>query len=76
MKTGLVESWAENPMEWGPIYPFVSYEIPLFAVCLVIWVLYTVWQVKSEHRTYSEEAADLSSGDSLERVMENNRENR
>lgn len=41
MRTGLVESWAGNPAEVGPIYPFVGSEVTLFVICFVLWVLCT-----------------------------------
>ena len=61
-KKNMLHTLMKNAM----LIPLVTVTFYFFGWC--------VWQVKSEHRTYSEEAADLSSGDSLERVMENNRE--
>ena len=48
MTTGLIESWAANPAEMGPLYPFVSFEAFFFAICFVLWMLYTLWQMRFE----------------------------
>tara|TARA_Y100000588_G_C13731466_1_gene701613 strand:+ start:177 stop:485 length:309 start_codon:yes stop_codon:yes gene_type:complete len=76
MKTGMIENWAGNPVEIGPIYPFVGYEVHLFLICFALWVVYTIWQMKFEAAKYSEEVEALSAGDQLEKTIENNRENR
>jgi hypothetical protein len=75
MKTGLVESWAKNPSEMGPLYPFVGLEIPLFLICFVVWVLYTVWQMKFELSNHAREREDLSQEDRLLKTIEDNRRN-
>ena len=55
MTTGLIESWAANPAEMGPLYPFVSLEAFFFAICLVLWILYTLWQMQFEAANYRSE---------------------
>jgi hypothetical protein len=75
MKTGLIENWTGNPMEVGPMYPFVGYEVHLFLICVVLWIVYTIWQMKFEASKYSEEVATLSTGDQLEKTIAKNREN-
>ena len=63
MRTGLVESWGGNPMELGPLYPFVGSEMFLFIVCFALWVAYTIWQTKFEAARYAEEAQTLAESD-------------
>jgi len=63
MQTGLVESWAGNPLEIGPIYPFVGWEVFLFAICVIYWLAYTLWQMKFEHDTHAVDSADLNNRD-------------
>ncbi len=48
MQTGLVPSWNVDPMELGPLYPFVGSEMILFVVCVALWVAFTVWQMRFE----------------------------
>ena len=74
MNTGMVESWNGNPLDLGPLYPFVGMEIPVFLVSFIFWILYTVWQMKSEHRVYRMEEQELSRDDNLNRTIESNRE--
>ena len=60
MKTGKITSWAGNPLDIGPLYPFVGWEMPLFLLCFALWVAYTVWQLKFEGATYSAELEEDS----------------
>ena len=59
MGTGLVDSWMGNPADVGPMYPFVGFEAPLFFVCLLLWILYTIWQMKNESTHYAMEGEEL-----------------
>lgn len=70
MKMSMVESWTGNPAEMGPLYPFVGYEVPLFLLCVALWIGYTVWQMKVERCTYEDEEEDLAQGDNLARTIE------
>lgn len=73
MTTGLISSWATNPAEVGPLYPFVSWEMFFFVVCFVLWILYTLWQLKFESQNYRSENQDLSRGNRLLETIESNR---
>ena len=54
----------------GPLYPFVGYEVPFFLLCVLLWVGYTVWQMKFERRSYKDEEEALAQGDNLSRTIE------
>ena len=73
MTTGLIESWAANPAEMGPLYPFVSFEAFFFAICFVLWMLYTLWQMRFESGNYLRENEDLSKTNNLLETIESNR---
>ena len=73
MTTGLIESWAANPAEMGPLYPFVSLEAFFFAICLVLWILYTLWQMRFEAVNYRRDKEDLSKGNTLLETIQSNR---
>ena len=73
MTTGLIESWAANPAEMGPLYPFVSFEAFFFAICFVLWILYTLWQMRFESANYRSENEDLSKGNTLLETIQSNR---
>ena len=59
MRTGLIDNWIGNPADIGPMYPLVDFEVPLFLVCFVLWVLYTVWQMKFEYAHFVKEEKEL-----------------
>lgn len=69
MQTGLIENWLGNPAEVGPVYPFVGFEFALALTCFILWILYTVWQMKFECDNYAkeEEALTKSRLNSLEK---------
>ena len=73
MHTGLVESWGGNPMELGPLYPFVGAEMFLFIICFALWVVYTIWQMKFETARYDQEAQALAESDRLADTIQKNR---
>lgn len=52
MKTGLIDSWTNNPLDVGPLYPFVGWEMALFVVCLILWIVYTIWQIRFERNHF------------------------
>ena len=73
MHTGLVESWGGNPMELGPLYPFVGSEMILFIICFAMWVTYTIWQMKFETVRYNKEAQALAENDRPVETVQKNR---
>ena len=73
MRSGLIESGNGNPADVGPMYPLVGYEISMLVVCLILWVLYTVWQFRRESRQYTEEATYLSEEDRLVNILRKQR---
>ena len=75
MRTGLVESWGGNPLDMGPIYPFVGAEGLLFVVCVVLWIVYMVWQMRFECSSYREEMETLGQDDNLIQTVRNNQKN-
>ena len=52
--SGGFQSWSVDPGGMGPIYPFVGSEVPLLAVCLVLWVAWIVWQLRNERAEYAD----------------------
>ena len=63
MQTGLVTSWSGNPLEQGPLYPFVGSEMILVVICVALWVAFTLWQLKFETDSYGKEEQALAEGD-------------
>ncbi len=59
MRTGLIESWTGNPLEIGPMYPLVGLEMLLFVISFALAIIYTIWQLRLEARTYEKETRAL-----------------
>jgi len=72
MKTGLIETWAVNPADVGPMYPFVDHEVILFLVCFVFWAAYTIWQLRFEWQHFAREDRELSTSDNCVRAIQKN----
>ena len=68
--TNTIESWAGNPLELGPLYPWLGSEVVLFLVSLVLWLCWMVWHIKTEGYAYSQEAKMLKQHDVNEVVGE------
>lgn len=61
MQTGPITTWHVNPLDLGPLYPFVGFELALVVVCAVFWIAYTVWQIKFEDERCCRESDRLVS---------------
>ena len=59
MSTTIVETWAVNMADLGPIYPFVGSEMILFIIGLVLWIGFHITQMKAENAHYEQECARL-----------------
>ena len=55
-----IESWAVNPLEQGPLYPFAGIEVLLFLVSVALWLAWTVWQFRNEGATIEKESQQLT----------------
>ena len=70
MQTGPIGSWHVNPLDIGPVYPFVGFELGLVAVCSVFWIVYTVWQIRFEHERCCRETEHLLGAGALGTALE------
>ena len=64
MNTGMVETWMGNPLDIGPMYPFVGSEWLFLLISVIGWLVWHIWQIKSENATYDEQSSQLQ-GDAL-----------
>ena len=71
MSTGLIESWGGKISDIGPMYPFVGAEFLLFIVCLVLWIVWHIVQIKGENKQLMEESKNVPSAD-VRADIENN----
>ncbi len=70
MSTGMIESWAGNIADIGPMYPFVGAEVLLTVIGLVCWVAFHVLQTRAETRTYEEEMRRFGDDKGLREAFE------
>ncbi len=60
--TGPVTTWQGNPLELGPLYPFLGAETLMFGVSVAICVAFLVWKLISENTKYKEQAKKIRQG--------------
>ena len=62
-----IENWQANPIEIGPIYPWVGQEVWMVIAATLFCLFFLAWKLKSESRHYDEMTkqlrADASHGD-------------
>jgi len=71
MSTTSLTSWAVDLKDVTTIYPFEGTEYALFIVGMVLWILWHVWQLRFENKTYAEDLKKLNSPEKLAKVMRN-----
>ena len=69
MSTGMVDSWGGTITDIGPLYPFVGAEVLFWIIGMAFWVIWHVWQYRTEKREYEDEVAKYGSVDTLKKVM-------
>jgi hypothetical protein len=57
--TAAIESWSGNPLDVGPLYPWVGGELLLLIICVALWICWTIWQIKTENAGYAKEVQEL-----------------
>ncbi|MEM7125179.1 MAG: hypothetical protein AAF702_02555 [Chloroflexota bacterium] len=70
MQTGNIADWTSDPNTWGALYPFVGSEVLWVILALVIWLVWTFWQMRFENKVYEEEVAHLKKGKNLEKALD------
>ena len=55
MSTTPLENWAVDLADVTFIYPFVGSEFVMVLVAVVLWLLWHVWQCKSENQYFKDE---------------------
>ena len=69
MSTTIVETWAVNMADLGPIYPFVGSEMFLFIIGLVLWIGFHITQMKAENAHYEKECARLRDKETMKKAL-------
>ncbi len=69
MSTTGLDSWAVDLAEVGPVYPFQGSEVLMVIVGVAIWIIWHIWQIKFENRTFEEDEAKLKNNHSMEETI-------
>jgi hypothetical protein len=69
MTTGSFDNWAGNITDIGPIYPFVGWELALWILAVVLWIVWHVVQARRENRRYKEEIERFGKPDTLRKII-------
>ena len=69
MSTTGLDSWAVDLAEVGPVYPFQGSEVLMVIVGVAIWIIWHIWRVKLENRTFEEDEARLKNNHSMEETI-------
>ncbi|HEX9769674.1 MAG TPA: hypothetical protein VGA50_10915 [Kiloniellales bacterium] len=69
MSSTMVDSWAVDLANIGPIYPWVGTEGIMFIVAVVLWILWHVWQIRFESGTYQEEKEKYATPENLKKMV-------
>lgn len=48
-----IETWNTNPLEVGPIYPLVGWEVPMFVACAAFCIAFMIWKFAIENAQYA-----------------------
>ncbi len=73
MSTTGIESWAVDLANIGPIYPFQGTEVLMAIVGIALWIVWHIWQMRFESRSYEEERKKLQDPKILDRAMRDRR---
>lgn len=64
-----IETWNINPLDTGPIYPLVGWEMGMFIACAAFCLGFMVWKFRTESAKYAVQTGDLQKSDELHRLL-------
>jgi hypothetical protein len=73
MSTTMVDSWAVDLANVGPVYPFVGTEVIWVILGVAFWIGWHVWQIKFETSTYDEDKKLLNGKEGVAKAMRDGR---
>ena len=69
-----IPTWSGNPLDIGPIYPFVGWEMGMFVACAAFCVGFMAWKFRMENEKYATHARGLRNSNELHRLLDNDSE--
>ena len=73
MSTTGIDSWAVDLANVTAVYPFQGSEVLMVIIGVALWIIWHVWQIRHENRTFEEERRKLQDPQVLERAMKEQR---
>lgn len=73
MSTTGIDSWAVDLADITTLYPFAGAEFLMFVIGFALWIIWHIWQIRFENRTYEEDLKHLDSPEKIERAMREQR---
>ena len=67
--TGPIETWNVNPLDVGPIYPFLGWEVLMVAACGLFFVVFLVWKIASENSKFAASVQRLHEAEAKARSL-------
>ena len=67
-----IKTWNVNPLDTGPIYPFVGWETGMFIACSAFFVAFMVWKFRTERAKYTSQSIALRNSNALHRLLDKN----
>ena len=73
MSTTGIDSWAVDLADVGAVYPFQGAEGLMVIIGVALWIVWHVWQIRFENKTFEEERRKLQDPAVLERAIKEQR---
>ena len=70
--TTIVDTWATDISQLGPIYPFVGGEVLFWILGLLFWFAFHVLQMRQENEELAEDEAAVSDSNAMRRALDAN----
>ncbi|MEM7169304.1 MAG: hypothetical protein AAF530_04000 [Pseudomonadota bacterium] len=69
MSTTGIDTWAVDLADIGALYPFQGSEVLMVIIGVAFWILFHIWQLKFEKKTYDEDLQKLNTPEKLEKAF-------
>ena len=73
MATTGIDSWAVDLADVAAVYPFQGAEGLMVIIGVALWIIWHVWQIRFENKTFEEERQKLQDPQVLERAIKEQR---
>lgn len=64
-----IETWNINPLEVGPIYPFVGGEMLMAAAGAAFCAFFLIWKLRTENAKYAAASQKLRNSNELQAAL-------